>query len=508
MKSFITIISLLLLGHTAPLLPEKPLAFPEAEGYGANALGGRGGRIIEVTSLADNGPGTLREAINASGPRIIIFRVAGYIDLTTPIRITNSFLTIAGQTAPGDGICLRMAPGNAEGIGGLLLVPNSAGIRDVVIRYLKFRQGWTLTYKGHGARPLNVYFRRGRDVILDHISSQWTRDNLLTISLGSNATENESISNFTIQKSLFGESEEGHSTGMNIQGTTNSDRGACFYTGQWVSRISIHRNLFMSSDHRNPRLNTNEIKVTNNVIYNWGNRAGESAHAAEVDYIGNYYKGGPQTIRISNSHPDDRSYNYRIIHEPWKEDCPDNPPASLYMDDNIMEPFYMPPEDPFSFYEMSVTGNDLEDEYKRWHPLPMEPGSVHIVSATEAYTEVLADVGCNARLDDQGNFIPNSDTIDQRMINDVIHTTGLDHQLNKADWQNGIVSFPVMDPGTPYTDTDHDGMADGWELYHFGDLDTASYDTESKTDTDGDGYYDLEEFLNGSNPHEKDSLGQ
>jgi len=500
MKSLIAIISLLLLGHSGPSLPDRPLAFPEAEGYGANAIGGRGGRIIEVTSLADSGPGTLREAINALGPRIVTFRVAGYIDLTTPIRLTNSYLTIAGQTAPGNGICLRMHPGNAEGIAGLLLVPNSAGIHDVVIRYLKFRQGWTPTYKGHGARPHNVYFRRGKDVILDHISSQWTRDNLLTISLGSNATEDESISNFSIQKSLFGESEEGHSTAMNIQGTNNPDRGACFYTGQWVSRISIHRNLFMGSDHRNPRLNTNAIRVTNNVIYNWGNRAGESAHGAEVDYISNYYKGGPQTTN--------NPYYYRIIQEPWKEECPDNPLASLYMKDNIMDPLYMPPEDPFSFYEMYITREPLEEKYKRWHPLPMEPVSVHIVSAAEAYTEVLADVGCNARLDDQGNLVLNSDTIDQRMINNVIHTTGLDHQLNEADWQNGVVSFPIMDPGTPYADTDHDGMADNWELHHFEDLETASYDTESKTDSDGDGYYDFEEFLNGSNPHKKDTLGK
>jgi len=498
MKSVITILSLLLFSHSGPSLPDGPLAFPEAEGYGAKSTGGRGGRIIEVTSLADSGPGTLREAISAAGPRIIIFRVAGYVDLTTPIKLENSNLTIAGQTAPGNGICLRMAPGNAEGIQGLLLVPNRVDLHDVVIRYLKFRQGWTPTYKGHGARPHNVYFRRGKDVILDHISSQWTRDNLFTLSLGSEATQNEAISNFTIQKSLFGESEEGHSTTMNIQGTNDPGRGPCFYTGQWVSNISIHRNLFMGSDHRNPRLNTKKIRVTNNVIYNWGNRAGESAHGAEVDYIGNYYKGGPQT---SND-----PYYYRVFHEPWKDECPDNPLASLYLDENIMEPLYMPPEDPFSFYEMYNTRAPLEEKYKRWQPLPAEPVSVHLVSANEAYTEVLADVGCNARLDDHGNLVPNSDQIDQRMISNVVNTTGLDHQLNEEDWQNGVVSFPVMDPGTTYTDTDHDGMADGWELHHFDNLDTASYDTENKTDSDGDGYYDLEEFLNGSDPHRKDSL--
>jgi len=496
MKSLLAILSILLFHSSSPLVPVGPLAFPGAEGFGALAVGGRGGRIIEVTSLADSGPGTLREAVNATGPRIIIFRVAGYIDLVTPIKVVNPYLTIAGQAAPGDGICLRMKPGHGEGIVGLLYAPNSAhGLHDVIIRYLKFRQGWSPTYKGHGNRPLNVYFRQGKNVILDHISSQWTRDNLFTISLGSNATANEAISNFSIQNSLLGESEEGHSTGMNIQGTTNADRGDCFYTGQWVRNISIHRNLFTGSDHRNPRLNTHNIRVINNVMYNWGNRAGESAHDTIVDYIGNYYKGGPQTT-------DDISF-YRVIHEPWKDSCADNPPASLHLAGNIMEPYYMNPSDPYAYYQMYHTLQPLDNKYKRTQPLTSAPVPVKAVPAEDAYNQVLADVGCNAHLDGHGIFWRHSDSIDQRMIDDVRHKKGFDHPINQNDWDTQKVAFPVMDPGTPYTDTDHDGMGDDWEMDHFKNLHTAEYNDASKTDYDHDGFYDLEEFLNGSDPEKR-----
>ncbi len=471
-------------------------AFPEAEGYGAESIGGRGGRIIEVTNLNDSGPGSLREAVESSGSRIVVFRVSGYIDLVSPIRLTNPFVTIAGQTAPGDGICLRMKPGNSEGITGLIYVPNNAdNLHDVVIRYLKFRQGWTPTYKGNGGpRPHNVYFRRGHDIIVDHISSEWTRDNLFSVSLGSSAQEDDSIYNFSIQNSLFGESEEGHSTGMNIQGTSNSSRGNCFYTGKWVKDVSVHRNLFTGSDHRNPRVNTNKVRVINNVIYNWGNRAGESTHDAKVDYINNYYKAGPQTT--------DNVYYHRIFHEPWKAGCESSPPASLYMSGNIMLPNYNPPSDEFAFYKMSQSGYPpLEDKYKRYTTLEKSNFPVSVLNTNDAYNLVLSDVGDNAHFNENGSLVKNSDSVDTRMINDVINKTGFDHEVNQQDWNDGNVSFPVMASVTPYVDSDHDAMADNWEIDNFGNLTTAQYGDLVKTDADSDGYYDLEEFLNGSDPN-------
>ncbi len=494
MNVLLRLIIILVFSITISLFSQGLPAFPGAEGYGAESIGGRGGRIIEVTNLNESGAGSLRAAIEASGPRIVIFRVSGYIDLTSPIRLVNPYITIAGQTAPGDGICIRMKPGNSQGIPGLIYVPNSAdNLHDVIIRYLKFRQGWTLTYKGNGGpRPHNIYFRKGHDVIVDHVSSEWTRDNLFSVSLGSGAEAADSIYNFSIQKCLFGESEEGHSTGMNIQGTSNSEIGTCFYTGKWIKNISVHKNLFTGSDHRNPRVNTNVIKVINNVIYNWGDRAGESAHDVKVDYINNYYKAGPQTT--------DNIYYQKILHEAWGTDCS---LASIYMSGNIMETHFNPPANPFDFYKMSESGYPpLEDKYKRYSPLESAPIPVEILSVENAYNAVLADVGDNARLDENGVLVEKSDAVDTRMINDVINKTGFDHAVNESDWTSGAVSFPTMTSGTPYIDTDNDGMADTWEINQFGDLTTAQYDATNKTDYDSDGYYDLEEFLNASNPKE------
>ncbi|ADV46073.1 immunoglobulin-like domain-containing protein [Nitratifractor salsuginis] len=475
-------------------------AFPEAEGFGAISKGGRGGRIIEVTNTNDSGKGSLRAAIEANGSRIVIFRVSGYIDLKKPIRLTNSNITIAGQTAPGDGICLRMKPGNPKGIQGLIYVPNSAdGLHDVVIRYLKFRQGWSLSYKGNPndklrTRPLNIYFREGHNVIIDHVSSQWTRDNLLTISLSSQARESDAMYNFSVQNSLFGESEEGHSTGMNIQGGSAT---TCSYTGKWVKNISIHRNLFTGSDHRNPRVSTNGVKVINNVIYNWGNRAGSTTRDVVVDFINNYYKAGPMTT-------DDITYQ-RVWHEPWKKSCTNVSDGSIYMSGNIMIPHYNPPSNPYAFYlERTEDENsklvNLSDRYKRFDALKQAMFPVKILNIQDTYNVVLADVGCNARLNEKGEFVSNIDDVDLRMINNVKDSTGFDHAVNEEDWENGNVSFPAMSPGTLYADSDGDGMADVWEYMKFGNLSVAQYDDNNKTDYDGDGYYDLDEFLNGSDP--------
>jgi len=142
----------------------------------------------------------------------------------------------------------------------------------------------------------------------------------------------------------------------------------------------------------------------------------------------------------------------------------------------------------------------LENKYKRYALLEKAQKPVKILSVYDAYDTVLEDVGDNARLDDNGNLIRNSDSIDLRMINDVKNGTGFDHEINESDWNNGIVSFPVMDSGVTYIDSDNDGMADEWEMNKFGDLNTAKYDDTNKTDNDSDGYYDLEEFLNGSDP--------
>ncbi len=490
------VILIILIVMIYPIASSQLPAFPEATGFGALSVGGRGGRIIRVTNLNNGGAGSFREALEASGPRIVIFRVGGYIDLTSPVKIYDPYLTIAGQTAPGDGVCLRMKPGNSQGIQGLIYVPGSAdSLHDVIIRYLKFRQGWTPTYKGHGTRPHNIYFRRGHEVILDHLSSEWTRDNLITLSLDSESVAGDSMYNFSIQNCLFGESEKGHSTGMNIQGS-GPEEDPCAYNGKWVCRFSVHKNLFTGNDHRNPRINTNGVRFINNVTYNWGNRVGSTAHDANVDFINNYFKAGPMTTN--------NIYYQRLIHEPWVEECFAQPVASIFMSGNVMTPHHINPADPFEFYEMAdkEPQDMLEDKYKRYISMQPAPVPVQILTAENAYPDVLDDVGCNARLDGNGDFIINivTDTVDQRMIQDVLNGTGFDHEIDSADWNPGKISFPEMSSGEPYIDEDDDGMADAWEIKYFGNLTKARYDDMFKTDYDEDGYPDLEEFLNASDP--------
>lgn len=191
--------------------------------------------------------------------------------------------------------------------------------------------------------------------------------------------------------------------------------------------------------------------------------------------------------------------SYRLWHEEYSFIC-NNPDASIYLSGNIMLPLYNPPSDPYDIYKMYSSMTPLKTEYRRYEALENSFVPVKILTVEETYDSVLADVGCNARLDDQGNFVANSDEVDLRMIQNVINGSGTDHEVDSLDWANGVVSWPVMDSGTPYTDTDKDGMADGWEMKYFGDLSTAKYDETDKTDYDADGYYDIEEFLNGSDP--------
>lgn len=207
-----------------PELDHLP-SFPGAEGYGSVARGGRGGRVIAVTNLNAFGPGSLRAAVEAEGPRIVVFRISGTIDLESGLRIFHPYITIAGQTAPGDGITIK----------------GSLGIRadDVIIRYLRVRAdtpGDALGGRGH------------ENIMIDHVSASWSTDEVLSIYTGSNVT---------IQWSMITEAlnPENHGFG-----------------GIWGNDYSTyHHNLFAHNVSRNPRFGsgTGNNDFRNNVIYNW-----------------------------------------------------------------------------------------------------------------------------------------------------------------------------------------------------------------------------------------------
>ena len=446
-------------GSAAPLP-----AFPGAEGWGAQSLGGRGGKIIEVTNLNNSGPGSLRRcAQESSGPRICVFKVAGEIVLRkSRLAIRNPYLTIAGQTAPGDGITLRAEDDLVRPI-----INFEDGVHDVVIRYLTVRGG-----KGSGQRD-GLTFRGGHNIILDHLTVEWATDEIV----GINPNVGETVSNITIQRSILAEAFRPHSTGILLSGEDD------------LSQITLHHNLFAHNAHRNPRVGSSQrVEFINNVVYNWHSRAGTTKGDAEVDFVGNYFKAGPWS--------DEEDV---ILHDHVHPSTPDVefPDPSIYAQNNLAMPFQPDPgADNWNLfqYHYALKG-PLPTDWRRFTSIP-SPVPVTVDSAQAAYDSVLADVGDNARLDRLGNWVPKLDIIDRNIISDVIKGTGPSED-SEIDHQDDFGGYPAIDPGTPYDDSDHDGMADAWELvFCFNPNDPS----DGPADADGDGYANVEEFLNGTQP--------
>ena len=447
-------------------------AFPGAQGYGAIAVGGRGGQVIEVTNLNDSGPGSLRAAVEAEGPRTVVFRVAGEIVLPTSeptLRIRNPYITIAGQTAPGDGITIRSASGDAGPP-----IALTDGVHDVVIRYIKLRYG-----KG-SKNADNLTVSDGSRVIIDHVSAQWASDENISVTP---STSGWNVADVTIQRSIIAETLEPHSTGTLITRYGNND--------QKTERISVHHNLYAHNGHRNPTISAHlevttppEVQVINNLVYNWQNRVGTTKGGAKVDFIGNYWKAGPMstTDRI-----------YRHLHAPSDDPNTIFPDPSIFIESNIALPNYPDPnEDNWQLYQYHyhLTG-PLPLAWRRHTPLTSTIPII-VQSPQEAYTSILGDVGCNGRLVADGSWVKNIDVVDQMILNDVVNGTG-PTQESEMDHHNDFGGYPVINPGTPYDDTDHDGMADTWETNNGLNPQDSS---DGPQDTDGDGYTNLEEFLN------------
>jgi pectate lyase len=250
-------------------------AFPGAEGYGALTIGGRGGKVIAVTNLNDSGPGSLRAAIEAEGPRTVVFRVSGTIALDSPLHIRQPNLTIAGQTAPGDGICIKRYP---------LMIRAS----DIIIRYIRVRFG-----DESGTDADAISGRYFKNIILDHVSASWSVDETLSV---------YHCENVTIQWCLISESMH----------YSKQSKGVHGFGAIWGSNYSTyHHNLLAHHSSRNPRFASgcgyNDYR--NNVVYNWGYNScygGEARQEKErrdtpvefssFNMVANYYKPGPATV--------------------------------------------------------------------------------------------------------------------------------------------------------------------------------------------------------------------
>lgn len=381
----------------------QPLAFPGAEGFGKHAVGGRGGRTLIVTNLNDSGPGSLRWAVEQKGPRMVVFAVSGTIELLTPLRVNNDSITIAGQTAPGDGICLKDQP----------LVVNGS---HVVVRYLRVRLGDKFERDNDALSG----GRTGQhDVVLDHLSVSYSIDECLSI---------YKTRNLTVQWCLVSHSLA-HS---------RHTKGAHGFGGIWGGYgATFHHNLLANHSSRNPRFasveGTKQVDMRNNVVYNWGFKSayGGGRHG-EINMVANYYKPGPA------------SKHRRLL------DVADDGTGRYFLDANVM------------VGDDEVTRDNWRGVGGKHEPLscraakPFDFVAIGEESAEEAYHNVLKDVGCSLH----------RDAYDRSVIKQVKKGEAWFGNKGIIDTPEQAGGWPVLKSRKAPKDSDRDGMPDKWERRH------------------------------------------
>jgi pectate lyase len=453
-----------------PRLPEGIPAFPGAWGGGMFATGGRGGRVIEVTNLNDGGPGSFRAATEAQGSRIVIFRVAGIIALESNIDIDHPDITIAGQSAPGDGICLANHSLNIN-------------TENVILRHLRVRRGRPEGGQGSdniGGNPT------GR-VIVDHCSTSWGMDENLSLyrymkPLPDGRRLKMPVKNLTVQYCISSEA-------------LNARNHA--FGGTWGGEdATFHHNLFACNTGRNPSIGMGgEFDYRNNVIFNWHHRTmdgGDETSLANV--INNYYKPGPATndnmlntiARIEER--DMYSPGRRFESGNWYPNMPKRP-GKWYVAGNVVEGFPEVTADNWKGMR-SADREDYPPEARV--KTPFEGWPVNQQTAVDAFNTVLAKAGAT---------LPKRDAVDVR-ITDMVRTgevTTADGIVNDPQEVGGYPSYSFSPQDVP-ADSDHDGMPDTWETKHQLNPGNAS---DGPIDSDGDGYTNVEEYLNGTDPGQK-----
>lgn len=435
----------------------RPLAFPTAEGYGRFARGGRGGRVLHVTNLNDCGPGSLREAVEAQGPRTVVFDVSGLITLESRliIRKTNSNLTIAGQTAPGKGVCLRK-----YNFGAL-------GATNVIVRYLRVRPGNLSgeTLDGMGLASCD-------DCIIDHCSISWTLDE---------AFSSRGAKNITLQRTLISEAlnEAGHK-----KYPPGTQHGYAASIGGDIG--SFHHNLLAHCAGRNWSLAgglskpdnhyAGRLDIRNNVVYNWKNRATDGG-AHEVNFVNNYYQPGPATRSFF-------ALNAQYGGFPGTQ--------RYYFDGNVMVGRFGLTNQTAGRTATTERGGRLPTDYSPWSDQPFFASHVMTHSAAAAYDDVLANIGCN---------FPALDNHDQRILQEVRTgtarfkggKTGLPGLPDSQEDVGGWEDYPEVHRPADW-DTDRDGLPDAWERQCGLDPSDPS-DASALSNRAGHGYTNLEEYL-------------
>lgn len=454
------------LGNVWSFKPAQ-LAFPGAEGYGRYAVGGRGGKVIEVTNLNDDGPGSLRDAVNQEiGPRTIVFTVSGNIKLASRLVANQPYITIAGQTAPGEGITISRAPIGLTG-------------NDGVIRFLKVRIGGGTTYDGMGLTGADYS-------IIDHCSISWTIDE----SFSSRGAHHISLQRTLISEALNVAGHDKYPAGKmhGFAATIGGDIG------------SFHHNLLAHNQGRNWSIGgglngdgyyTGRLDITNNVVYNWGGRTTDGG-ANEVNFVNNFYKPGASTtifVALNAQHEGVGKGMQRY-----------------YFEGNIMPGYF--DEKSQDKGRKSTISNNEKVAYETFVDKPFFPSYVATQSAKAAYKNVLSDVGANQ---------PFFDKHDNRIVDETLKGTftykgsksGLGGMIDNEQDAGGWPDFASETRPADW-DTDHDGLPNWWEKsFGLNENSKAGDFSDANQDTDKDGFTQLDNYLDWlAQPHYFVNLGE
>ncbi|UOQ97554.1 T9SS type A sorting domain-containing protein [Hymenobacter sp. 5317J-9] len=460
----------------------QQLAFPGAEGAGRFVTGGRGKSsvpttVYEVTSLADtNTPGTLRYACSQSAAvapyRTIVFRVCGTIHLTNRLSIPAN-TTIAGQTAPGDGICTADRQVQVNG-------------NNVIVRFMRFRTGDAYPQQtnigmtnGNGDEDALSSTER-KNIVIDHCTMSWSMDEAFTF-------YGATTDSMTLQWNMI--SEPLNYSYHFETGDTDYERHG--YGGIWGGRrASFHHNLFAHCVSRTPRWNgtrygaaigSENCDFRNNVIYNWG--TGANAYGGEggnYNMVNNYYKYGPSTGTSTTN----RS---RVFQAYKQTTAPVLPYPQLYIAGNYVDG--NPTVTAANWKGVSMNGGTAADTALSKVATPFNVAPLNTQTAQAAYASVLQGAGC---------ILPVRDALDQRIVQDVQNRTGaiIDVQGGfpaKTPISTSIVAWPVLTCGAAPVDSDHDGMPDVYELNNG----LAPLNPADRQFIAANGYTNLENYLNG-----------
>ncbi len=482
---------------------KEKLAFPGADGFGKETTGGRGGKVYEVTNLNDSGEGSLREACEAEGVRTVVFKVSGTINLESNLTIKNGDITIAGQTAPGDGICLANY--------GMIITK----AKNVIVRYIRVRPGSTgaalaEAKGGEKPEPDAIWIQAGKNVILDHCSTSWAVDETLSVSPSGEGDSYDNVSdNITVQWCIISESLKQAS----FIGTRHG-MGSLIRSAQG-SKVTFHHNLYASHSSRMPMCGNYmeedrddgnfRFEFVNNVVYNWSSKSsgkcadvdekGEKLHVTYINYINNVFKAGPfseENYAFSEACMGNHMY---IVGNSMNGEVPEDQKSLVFFEKDVLDDNKNP------YFVKSGLTLDI-DQYFLKAPFDFSKMS-NIQDAKDVEKDVLEGVGASL----------SRDCIDAAVVKGYKDGTGeyVNNPSESIGWEGPELpeeykkrenaqqyydffqeNYPKLESAEGYTDSDKDGMSDAWEEFMGLDKNDASDGAILYGKT---GYTNLEVFL-------------